>query len=246
MTPEQQRRRDQRAERLRRDRMRRARQRAVLVIGLVVVAIAGAAFALRPAASHAPAPGPTTAGATTATASATRTAGTSAGVVASRTVETSPTPPVTKKPAKPTVEATRSATTLASVKPLKPAPGVKTIIVDKSDQQVTLYTAKGTPVDTFRCASGITYPRIGTYHVYGHTRQSFSLYDDTTFFYFTQFVKSDKGNNIGFHSIPQHPNGTLAGALGKPVSHGCVRLSKDKAKFVYTWAATGTRVVVRK
>ena len=72
------------------------------------------------------------------------------------------------------------------------------------------------------------------------------MYDDTTFFYFTMFVKSDKDNNIGFHSIPQHPDGKLEGGLGKPVSHGCVRLSKDKAKFLYSWAAIGTRVVVKR
>jgi len=72
------------------------------------------------------------------------------------------------------------------------------------------------------------------------------MYDDTTFFWFTMFVKSDKGNNIGFHSIPQHPNGKLVGGLGKPISHGCVRLLKAKAKFLYTWAKVGTRVVIKK
>jgi lipoprotein-anchoring transpeptidase ErfK/SrfK len=59
-------------------------------------------------------------------------------------------------------------------------------------------------------------------------------------------VKSDKGNNIGFHSIPQKPDGTLEGKLGTPVSHGCVRLAKAKAKFLYNWAPNGTRVVVKK
>lgn len=246
MTPDEQRRHDLRAERLRRDRMRRARQRAVLVIGLLVLVIAGTAFALRPAATPLPsvASNPTTGTAATAPAS-TPTAPASPASTPSRSVEATPHAQASAETTKPATEATHAATP-AALKPLKPAPGVKTIVVDKSEQRVTLYKANGQPVDSFRCASGITYPRIGTYKVYGHRKQSFSLYDDTTFFYFTQFVKSDKGNNIGFHSIPQHPDGSLEGKLGTPVSHGCVRLSKDKAKFLYTWAPVGTRVVVKR
>jgi lipoprotein-anchoring transpeptidase ErfK/SrfK len=158
----------------------------------------------------------------------------------------SPTKPVKKpNPSVPAAPSAAATTALSEIKPLKPAPGVKTIVVDKSDQVVTLYTAKGTPVDRFRCASGIVYPRIGTYHVYGRRYQSWSMYDSSTFYYFTMFVKSDKGNNIGFHSIPTI-KGKLVGGLGKPVSHGCVRLDKAKAKFVYGWAAVGTKVVVKK
>ena len=134
----------------------------------------------------------------------------------------------------------------AVLKPLLPAPKVKTIVVDKSDQTVTLYRPDGKPVERFRCASGITYPRVGEYKVYGHDPQSWGLSDDSTFFYFTQFEKSDAGNNIGFHSIPQNPDGSLIGTLGVPVSHGCVRLSKDKAQLLYTWADVGTKVVVQK
>jgi lipoprotein-anchoring transpeptidase ErfK/SrfK len=207
-----------------------------------VLVVAGIAFALRPG----PGPQATAGNGPAAAAPATQTAPAPASpaVTTSHAVEATAHVSAPAQPTKP-AGAVTATSALAAMKPLKPAPGVKTIVVDKSEQRVTLYTAKGTPIDTFRCASGILYPRVGTYHVYGHTRQSYSLYDNTTFFYFTQFVKSDKNNNIGFHSIPQNPDGTLVGGLGKPVSHGCVRLSKDKAKFVYTWAATGTRVVVK-
>jgi len=208
-------------------------QRLSLVVVVGIVAVAGAAFALRsaylPSASAETHGGAVALVATTAPGPAT---------------DATPSAPATA-PAEPT--ATVPATpTAPSHKPLRPAPGVKTIVVDKSDQRVTLYKADGTWVDSFLCASGKMYPRIGKYKVYGHRRQSFSMYDDTTFFYFTMFVKSDKGNNIGFHSIPQHPNGKLVGKLGVPVSHGCVRLDKAKAKFVYTWAPVGTKVVVKK
>lgn len=222
-----------RAERKRRDEARVRTQRLALVVVVAVIAVAGVAFALKPAAV----PGATTAASSETVALA---ATASPGPAVEQTSSADTTSPVESTA---TVPATPTAPVHAR---LKPAPGVNTIVVDKSEQRVTLYKADGTWVDSFLCASGKLYPRIGKYKVYGHRKQSFSLYDDTTFFYFTMFVKSDKGNNIGFHSIPQHPNGKLVGGLGKPVSHGCVRLAKAKAKFVYSWAKNGTRVIVKK
>jgi lipoprotein-anchoring transpeptidase ErfK/SrfK len=256
LTPEEELRHRTRAERLRRERMRQHRQRALLVLLLLVVVIGGTAFALRPAsmpprvASTTPTTGVTTGPATKAAADTTGTStpskapgtvtgtGTAAGTTGAGAAQTAvPTTEAASAPVKPAKTALRR---------LSPAPGVKTIVVDKSDQTVTLYKANGAPVKRFRCASGITYPRIGTYRVYGHRKQSWSLYDDSTFYYFTTFEKSDKGNNIGFHSIPQKPDGSLEGKLGVPVSHGCVRLAKANAAFLYSWAPIGTRVVVRR
>ena len=196
---------------------------------LLAVAIGAAAFALRPA----PVPASSASGTGAAASVPTRTVEATASAETSRASEPATVAPVANpKP--------------APIKKLSPAPGVKTIVVDKSDQRVTLYKSDGTPVDSFPCASGVVYPRVGTYKVWGRSKQSWALTDDTTFFYFTKFATSDKGTSIGFHSIPQEPDGTLVGKLGVPVSHGCVRLDKAKAKFVYTWALTGTRVVVTK
>jgi lipoprotein-anchoring transpeptidase ErfK/SrfK len=231
----------ERSERARRERMRVRRQRAIAVGALALLLVAGGAYALRPSGSGsagemiATAVASPTVEATTPTAPA-NAATESAEPSAPPAPATTPTPAVTPAPA-----------TAPAIKPLRPAPGVKTIVVEKKAQRVTLYKANGTGVDTFRCSSGVLYPRIGKYKVYGRRKQSWSLYDNSTFFYFVMFVKSDKGNNIGFHSVPQLPNGRLVpGKLGKPVSHGCVRLEKSKAKFVYGWASNGTRVIVKK
>ena len=221
-----------RAERLRRDRVRRGRQRIALVTVLAILVVVGTAYALRAAA---PPSDPTAPRAVASVATHTLEASAAAETPAAIQVKASmPTTPPASAPA------------TAALKPLSPAPGVKTIVVDKSEQTVTLYKADGKPVDGFQCASGEVYPRIGTYSVWGHSGQSWSLTDDTTFFYFTKFATSDKDNTIGFHSIPEKPDGTLVSGLGKPVSAGCVRLAKDKARFVYTWAVTGTRVVVKR
>jgi lipoprotein-anchoring transpeptidase ErfK/SrfK len=227
-----------RAERLRRDRVRRGRQRIAVVTVLAILVVVGTAYALRAAA---PPSDPT---APRAVASvATHTPEASAPEATSRTTEaTADAAPEGSASATPT--ASTPATT--ALKPLSPVPGVKTIVLDRSEQQVTLYKANGAPVDRFPCATGTYYPLVGAYEIFGHAKQSWSLTDNTTFFYFTKFTESAKGTTIGFHSIPENPDGSLVGGLGKPDSHGCVRLAKQKARFLYTWAVTGTRVVVRK
>lgn len=248
--PDRDHRHEERAERLLREAARRRRQLVATPIALVAVAVLVIALAWRPVAPAGVALQQTLSTATvtvpTQTVEASGSAGSAGSAVTSASAQTSGSADTTSATKSGASAATTGAAAIAAIKPLKPAPGVKTIIVDKSDQRVTLYTAKGTPVDTFRCASGIVYPRIGTYHVYGHRKQSWSLYDPSTFYYFTMFVKSDKGNNIGFHSIPVMPDGSLVGKLGVPVSHGCVRLDKAKAKFLYSWAPVGTKVVVKR
>jgi hypothetical protein len=48
----------------------------------------------------------------------------------------------------------------------------------------------------------------------------------------------------GIHELPEWPGGKKEGAnhLGKPVSHGCVRLGIGPAKALYAWAPVGTKI----
>lgn len=121
----------------------------------------------------------------------------------------------------------------------------KTIVVDKASQMVYLYEDEDNLVCKFQCASGVLYPSPGEFWVFLKKSSSMSLYDSSVFYYFTVFQKSARGNNIGFHSIPVYPDGTPAGGLGVPNSHGCVRLNYDDARFLYEWAPIGTRVLVK-
>ncbi len=217
MTTDQEQRLREREARLRRESARLRSQRATLVVVLAAFIILGIGYALRPA------PAPPSTASTPQTSSSTASAEASEAPVSASAIEaTGEASPEGSLPTTPNAGDPKPA----ALKPLSPRPGVKTILVDKSEQTVTLYRADGKPVDRFLCASGEVYPRIGTYGVWGHARQSWSLTDDTTFFYFTKFATSDKGNTIGFHSIPQEPDGTLVSGLGKPVSAGCVRLAK--------------------
>lgn len=51
---------------------------------------------------------------------------------------------------------------------------------------------------------------------------------------------------FGFHELPEWPGGYKEGAnhLGRPVSHGCIRLGVGSAKILYDWAEIGTRVEI--
>ncbi len=56
-----------------------------------------------------------------------------------------------------------------------------------------------------------------------------------------------KGNYL-FHSVPMDREGRLileeAKKLGKPVSHGCIRLSVEHAKWIYDHIPRGTPVII--
>ena len=59
-------------------------------------------------------------------------------------------------------------------------------------------------------------------------------------FWWTQFY----GNYL-FHSVLCWPDGSVAnGTVGAAVSHGCVRLEKQNAKWIYDNIPKGTKVVV--
>lgn len=51
---------------------------------------------------------------------------------------------------------------------------------------------------------------------------------------------------FGIHELPEWPNGAKEGSdhLGKPVSHGCIRLGVGSAEFLYNWAEIGTQVFI--
>lgn len=55
-----------------------------------------------------------------------------------------------------------------------------------------------------------------------------------------------KNGYFGIHELPEWPNGRKEGEdhLGRPVSHGCVRLGVGPAEFLYNWTPLGTAVKI--
>lgn len=56
------------------------------------------------------------------------------------------------------------------------------------------------------------------------------------------------GGKFGIHDLPIWPNGMREGEnhIGRPASHGCIRLSTKNAKKIYDWTPVGTRLIIRK
>ncbi|MEK7648828.1 MAG: L,D-transpeptidase family protein [Patescibacteria group bacterium] len=56
------------------------------------------------------------------------------------------------------------------------------------------------------------------------------------------------GGRFGIHDLPVWPNGVKEGEnhIGKPVSHGCIRVSTVYAKKLYSWTPIGSRLVIKK
>jgi lipoprotein-anchoring transpeptidase ErfK/SrfK len=56
------------------------------------------------------------------------------------------------------------------------------------------------------------------------------------------WVCLDRSGEIGFHQAPTRRSIAL---LGQPFSHGCIRLGRNVAPWVYNWLGVGSAVEVR-
>lgn len=98
-----------------------------------------------------------------------------------------------------------------------------------------------------QCTSGSNYSptRPGVYKIYGKNyRWDFDYIDDVSTYYVLYPSLFDGG--IAFHTRTKMTDGSgwLDSRLGYMLSHGCVRLPDDMAKFIYDYCPVGTTVVV--
>lgn len=82
----------------------------------------------------------------------------------------------------------------------------------------------------------------GTFHVLSKTPRAWSRSAGLWMPWWLQFTQ--RGH--GIHELPEWPSGIKEGAnhLGRPVSHGCVRLGVGAAQRLYAWAPIGTKVEI--
>lgn len=121
----------------------------------------------------------------------------------------------------------------------------KAIVIDLSDQQLS-YFENGFRIattDTSTGKPGYETP-VGTYAISSKTDRAYSKTYGLYMPYWMSFI----GSAYGIHELPEWPGGYKEGAdhLGKPVSHGCVRVGVGAAEMLYNWADVGTTVVVQK
>lgn len=121
------------------------------------------------------------------------------------------------------------------------------ITVNKNNHNVTVYIGSSGNwrfYDQFPCTVGAygTPTPNGTFRI----GLKYSYFDSGSarLFYATQFT----GNYL-FHSVmyykTAYPTTIMDGTLGVHASHGCIRLSIEKAKWIYDYVPAGTTVLIQ-
>lgn len=110
-------------------------------------------------------------------------------------------------------------------------------------KQELSYFLDGVRMGKFPVSSGIynSTPR-GHFQIHNKSPKAWSPYG----LWMPNWMAITPDGKIGLHELPIWPNGYREGEnhLGKPVSHGCVRLGVDAAKFMYGWTEIGTPLFI--
>lgn len=85
---------------------------------------------------------------------------------------------------------------------------------------------------------------VGTFSINSKNPRAYSSTYDLYMPYWMAFI----GSKYGLHELPEWANGKKEGQdhLGRPVSHGCIRMGVGDAEQVFNWAEIGTPVVIHK
>jgi lipoprotein-anchoring transpeptidase ErfK/SrfK len=116
----------------------------------------------------------------------------------------------------------------------------KTVVVDVSSQRIVCIE-KGRIVYFEKVSTGANNSTLtGTFTVNDKwPRIRTTKYKPNITLHWVVRIKGD----YLFHLRPKPEHERL---LGKPVSHGCVRLSKKFAPKFYTWATKGTKIIIQR
>jgi len=145
------------------------------------------------------------------------------------------------------VEDTTTTTTLVE-RPIPERSGTgRRAVYSIRQQHVWVVDGGEMVIRTFPVSGMKGQPKPGTYSVFSQSLSSFSPeLPGVTFRYMTRFAIGRNGGNIGFHEIPIRngkPMQTVE-ELGTFKGSGCLRSSTADARFMYSWAKPGTKVVV--
>jgi lipoprotein-anchoring transpeptidase ErfK/SrfK len=122
----------------------------------------------------------------------------------------------------------------------------KRVVFSTSAQRVWLVSSKKQVLATYLVSGSVTDNlRPGSFHVYSRSRWAVGVDDSGVMQYFVRFAHGPQAA-IGFHSIPTKLGKPLQklSQLGTPQSHGCIRQKLSDAERMWSFATTGTPVVV--
>ena len=117
----------------------------------------------------------------------------------------------------------------------------KRIEINTGAQELS-YFLGGVRMQTYPISSGINRATpTGYFIVTKKSPKAWSPYG----LWMPNWLGLDSGR-IGIHELPVWPNGYVEGEdhLGRPVSHGCIRLGHKEAAFLYNWTPIGTKVFI--
>lgn len=111
--------------------------------------------------------------------------------------------------------------------------------------QVMVLFEDGEPVDSYMVSSGkrgMDTPK-GQFKIENKMKR---VWSKTYGLYMPYWMAITSNGKYGIHELPEWPSGYKEGAshLGRPVSHGCVRLGVGSAQRTWEWAEVGTPVIV--
>lgn len=118
----------------------------------------------------------------------------------------------------------------------------KRIEINLDKQELSRFLG-GVRLDTYQISSGISDSTPhGHFKIYNKSPKAWSSYG----LWMPYWMAITATGKYGIHELPVWPNGYREGEnhLGRPVSHGCVRLGTDSAKLLYEWTAVGTPVFI--
>ncbi|MCK5415976.1 L,D-transpeptidase [Candidatus Parcubacteria bacterium] len=86
------------------------------------------------------------------------------------------------------------------------------------------------------------YTPIGHFKIENKNPKAWSSYG----LWMPHWMGFTRNGTYGIHELPIWPNGYREGedSLGKPVSHGCIRLGVNDAEKLYNWANIGTPIFI--
>jgi len=99
--------------------------------------------------------------------------------------------------------------------------------------------------ETWPCSpgrSGSSTPR-GNFAIMAKALDAYSSIFHVEMFYWMAF--SPDGYLFGIHALPVSYDGGYLRHLGRPASHGCIRLAPEVAKYLFNRVPLGTKVIIR-
>lgn len=148
------------------------------------------------------------------------------------------------------IDLTQLMTTVEPERIAMDTPAPKLIEIDLSEQRLSLFD-QGKEVAKHKVSTGkwSTPTPQGEFTIMNHVQYAYSRrYKLWMPRWLGLKDKAGRYLGYGIHELPEWGRKNkvkeAVAHLGRPASHGCIRLGEEAAEFVYQWAGNGTKVII--